>query len=87
MTSEIELDEVDWSASSRGTPEMAFSTGFVTCSATSDEPTPGYAVTTVMIGSSMSGRSSCLRLPQAEIPAMNRAAASSSVTLRLLTAS
>ena len=38
MTSEIELDEVDWSASSRGTPEMAFSTGFVTCSATSDEP-------------------------------------------------
>ena len=42
---------------------------------------------TVMTGNSMSGRSSCLRLPQAEMPAMNRATASSSVTLRLLTAS
>ena len=39
-----------------------------------------------MTGNSMSGSSSCLRLPQAEMPAMNRAPASSSVTLRLLTA-
>ena len=35
----------------------------------------------------MSGRSSCLRLPHAEMPAMNRAPARRSVTLRLLTAS
>ncbi len=40
-TSEIELDEVDWMVSSRGTPLMAFSIGFVTCSVTSDEPAPG----------------------------------------------
>ena len=51
------------------------------------EPAPGYGAMTVMTGNSMSGRSSCLRLPQAETPAMNRAPASSSVTLRLLTAS
>ena len=73
-TSEIEFDEVDWMVSSRGTPLMAFSIGLVTCSVTSDEPAPGYGVTTVMTGKSMSGRSSCLRLPQAEIPAKNRAA-------------
>ena len=72
--------------SSRGTPLMAFSIGLVTCSVTSDEPAPGYGVTTVMTGKSMSGRSSCLRLPQAEAPAMNRAAANRSVTLRLLRA-
>ena len=41
MTSEIEFDDVDCRASSRGTPEMAFSMGLVTCSATSDEPAPG----------------------------------------------
>ena len=40
-TSEIELDEVDWMVSSRGTPLIAFSIGFVTCSVTSDEPAPG----------------------------------------------
>ena len=47
---------------------------------------PGYGATTVMTGNSMSGRSSCLRLPHAEMPAMNRAPASSRVTLRLATA-
>ncbi len=40
-TSEIEFDEVDWRAVRRGTPEMAFSIGLVTCSATSDDPAPG----------------------------------------------
>ena len=86
MTSEIELDEVDWTISRRATPLTAFSIGFVTCSVTSDEPAPGNGVTTVTIGKSMSGRSSCLRLPQAEMPAMNRAPAKRSVTLRLLRA-
>ena len=41
-TSEIELDDVDRSSSSRGTPLMAFSIGLVICSATSDDPAPGY---------------------------------------------
>ena len=82
-TSAIEFAEVDWSVSSRGTPEMARSIGLATCSATSEAPAPGYGATTVMTGNSMSGRSSCLRLPQAEMPAMNSAPASSSVTLRL----
>jgi hypothetical protein len=85
-TSEIEFDEVDWMISRRGTPLIAFSIGFVTCSVTSDEPAPGYGVTTVMTGKSMSGSSSCFRLPHAEAPAMNRAPANRSVTLRLLRA-
>ena len=65
---------------------MAFSIGFVTCSVTSDDPAPGKGVTTVTTGKSMSGRSSCFRLPHAEMPAMNRAPANRSVTLRLLSA-
>ncbi len=85
-TSEIEFEDVDCIVSSRGTPAMAFSTGLVTCCVTSDEPAPGYGVMTVITGKSMSGRSSCLRLPQAEMPAMNRAPANRSVTLRLLRA-
>ena len=85
-TSEIELDDVDWISSSRGIAPMARSIGRVTCSRTSEDPAPGYGVTTVTTGNSMSGRSSCLRLPQAEIPATKRAAANRSVTLRLLTA-
>ena len=85
-TSEIELDDVDWMSSRRGIAPMARSIGRVTCSSTSEDPAPGYGVTTVTTGNSMSGRSSCLRLPQAEMPATNRAAANRSVTLRLLTA-
>ena len=87
MTSAIEFAEVDWTVSSRGIPAMTCSIGLATCSATSDDPAPGNGAMTVMTGNSMSGRSSCLRLPQAEMPAMNRANASSRVTLRLLTAS
>ena len=86
MTSAIELADVDWRASSRGAPEIARSIGLVTCSATSAAPAPGSGAITVITGSSMSGRSSCWRLPHAAMPAMNRAAASSSVTLRLATA-
>ena len=86
MTRDSELAEVDWSASSRGTPESDRSIGLVTCSATSAAPAPGSGAITVMTGSSMSGSSSCWRLPHAKIPAMNTAAASSSVTLRLATA-
>ena len=82
-----ELAEVDWIVSRPGTPEIARSIGLETWSATSEAPAPGSAATTVMIGSAMSGSSSCLRLPQAEIPAMNSATASRSATLRLLTAS
>ena len=52
--------------------------------ATSDAPAPGYGATTVMTGKSMSGSSSCLSEPQAEMPARNRANASSRVTLRWL---
>ena len=85
-TSEIEFDEVDCMTSRRGTPLIAFSIGLVICSVTSEDPAPGYGVTTVMTGKSMSGRSSCLRLPQAEMPAKNRAPANRSVTLRLLRA-
>ena len=70
-----------------GIPEIARSIGFATCSVTSDAPAPGYGATTVTIGKEMSGRSSCLRLPQARIPATNRPAASSRVTLRLEMAS
>ncbi len=81
-----ELAEVDWSPSSRGTPEIARSIGLVTCSATSAAPAPGSGAMTVMTGNSISGSSSCLRLPQARMPATNRAAASSRVTLRLATA-
>ena len=40
-TREMEFEEVDWSVSRRGTPEIAFSIGLVTCSATSDDPAPG----------------------------------------------
>ena len=40
---------------------------------------------TVMTGKSMSGSSSCLRLPQAEMPAMKSPNARRSVTLRLAT--
>ena len=86
MTSAIELADVDWRASRRGAPEIARSIGLVTCSATSAAPAPGSGAITVITGSSMSGRSSCWRLPQAAMPAMNTAAASSSVTLRLATA-
>ena len=38
MTRAIELAEVDWTVSSRGTPEMARSIGSATWSATSCEP-------------------------------------------------
>ena len=86
ITSEIEFDDVDWISSRRGMAPIARSIGLVTCSRTSEEPAPGYGVTTVTTGNSMSGSSSCLRLPQAEIPATNRAAANRSVTLRLLMA-
>ena len=37
----MELADDDDSASRRGTPEMACSIGFVTCSVTSAAPTPG----------------------------------------------
>ena len=86
-TSAIELADVDWRAWSRGAPEIARSIGLVTWSATSAAPAPGSGAITVITGSSMSGRSSCWRLPHAAMPAMNRAAARSSVTLRLATAS
>ena len=86
MTSESELAEVDWSASRRGTPAIACSIGLVTWSATSAAPAPGSGAMTVITGNSMSGSSSCLRPPQARMPAMNTAPASRSVTLRLLTA-
>jgi hypothetical protein len=86
-TRAIELAEVDWTRSRRGIPEIARSIGLATWSATSEAPAPGSAATTVMIGSSMSGSSSCFRLPHAEMPAMNNATASRSATLRLLTAS
>ena len=85
-TSEIEFDDVDWMNARRGTEPTARSIGLLTCSVTSEEPAPGYGATMVMTGNSISGRSSCLRLPQAEIPATKRAAANRSVTLRLLTA-
>ena len=62
------------------------SIGSATCVATSVAPAPGYGATTVMTGKSMSGRSSCLSEPQAEMPATNSANASSSVTLRWLMA-
>ena len=81
-----EFAEVDWSDSRRGTPETARSIGSATWSATSSAPAPGYGATIVMTGNSMSGRSSCFRLPQAASPAMNSAPASRSVTLRLETA-
>ncbi len=87
MTSESEFAEVDWTVSSRGTPEIARSMGFVTWSATSAALEPGSGAMTVITGSAMSGSSSCLRLPHAAIPAMNTAAASRSVTLRFATAS
>ena len=48
---------------------------------------PGTGAMTVMTGKSMSGSSSCLRLPQAEMPAMKSPTASRSVTLRLATES
>ena len=86
MTRASELADVDWTVTRRGTPEIACSMGLVTWSATSAAPAPGSGAITVMTGSSMSGRSSCLRLPQAAIPAMNSAAARRSVTLRLATA-
>ena len=41
----------------------------------------------MMTGKSMSGRSSCLSEPQAEMPAIKRATARSSVTLRWASAS
>ena len=41
-TSAIEFADVDWTVSSRGTPEMARSIGSATCSATSCDPAPGY---------------------------------------------
>ena len=85
-TSDNELADVDWSASSRGTPEIACSMGFVTWFATSAAPAPGRGAMTVMTGNSMSGSSSCLRLPQARMPARKTAPASRSVTLRLWTA-
>ena len=85
-TSDSEFADVDCSASSLGTPEMARSIGLVTCSATSAAPAPGSGAMTVMTGNSMSGSSSCFRLPQARRPATNSAPASSSVTLRLATA-
>ena len=85
-TSDSEFADVDCRPSRRGTPEMARSIGLVTCSATSAAPAPGSGAMTVMTGNSMSGRSSCLRLPQARSPAMNTAPASSRVTLRLETA-
>ena len=81
-----ELADVDCRPSRRGTPEMARSIGLVTCSATSAAPAPGSGAMTVMTGNSMSGSSSCLRLPQAKMPAMKSAPASRSVTLRLETA-
>ena len=87
MTRAMELAEVDCTVSRRATPEMARSIGTATLSATSCDPAPGYGAMTVMTGNSMSGRSSCLRVPHAEMPAMNSAPARRSVTLRLLTAS
>ena len=81
-----EFADVDWTVTRRGTPETACSIGLATWLATSLAPAPGNGAMIVMTGKSMSGRSSCLRLPQAEIPATNRAKASSSVTLRLRTA-
>ena len=81
-----ELADVDCRLLRFGTPEIALSIGLVTWSATSLAPAPGSGAMTVMTGNSMSGRSSCLRLPQARRPAMNMAPASRSTTLRLLTA-
>jgi hypothetical protein len=81
----MELAELDESAVSRGTLEMVRSIGFVTWLATSAAPTPGYGAITVMTGKSMSGSSSCLRLPQAEMPATKSPNASRRVTLRLAT--
>ncbi len=85
-TSPRELADVDCMPSRRGTPAIARSIGLVTCSATSAAPAPGSGAMTVMTGNSMSGSSSCFRLPQARMPATNRAPASRSVTLRLATA-
>jgi hypothetical protein len=82
-----ELADVDWSFSSRGTPLIARSIGSATWLATSVAEAPGNGATTVMTGKSMSGSSSCWSLPHAEMPAMNSAAARSSVTLRFATAS
>ena len=62
---------------------MARSIGLATCSVTSAAPAPGYGATTVTIGNDTSGRSSCFKLPHARTPAIKRAAASRSVTLRL----
>ena len=81
----IELADEDERAASRGIPEITRSIGFATCSATSAAPAPGSGAITVMTGKSMSGRSSCLRLPQAETPAMKSPNARRSVTLRLAT--
>ncbi len=86
MTRDSEFADVDWMPFRFGTPEMARSTGLVTCVATSAAPAPGSEEMTVMTGKSMLGSSSCLRLPQATIPEMNSAPARRSVTLRLLTA-
>ena len=74
-TSATEFAEVDWIRSSRATPAIARSIGLATCSATSLVPAPGYGATIVTTGKSTSGRSSCLRSPQAVIPKMNTAAA------------
>ncbi len=82
-----ELADDEERPSRRGTPATACSIGLLTCSATSAAPTPGYGAMTVMTGKSMSGSSSCLRLPQAETPAMKSPTASRSVTLRFATES
>ena len=57
-TSESELPDVDCTVCKRGMLAMAFSTGSVTCEATSSAPAPGNGVMTVTKGNSMSGSSS-----------------------------
>ncbi len=84
-TMAIELADEEERAVSRGTLATDRSIGLVTWFATSAAPTPGYGAITVMTGKSMSGSSSCLRLPQAETPAMKSPTARRSVTLRLAT--
>ncbi len=80
-TSDIELDDVDWVPSSRGTLTRLRSMGSVTCAATSSAPAPGMGVMTMTKGSSISGMSSCFRFAHEKAPAMKMPMASRMTTL------
>ena len=86
VTKPIELAEVELTWSMPETESTARSIGATTWSATSSAPAAGKGAMTVATGNETSGRSSCLRLPQAMTPKMKSPTARRMVTLRRSTA-